>query len=93
MNQVLVVDDEAPMREALEAHFCRDGWDVTTAYGANDALAKFRRTPCSLVVTDMRMPDGDGLGVMRGLRGLAPASGRDFSHGIRDRSRRGAGHS
>ena len=47
MNQVLVVDDEAPMREALEAHFCRDGWEVTTAYGANDALAKFRRDAVS----------------------------------------------
>ena len=72
MNQVLVVDDEAPMRAALEAHFMRDGWEVTTAYGANDALAKFRREPCPLVVTDMRMPDGDGLRVMRGLRELAP---------------------
>lgn len=72
MNQVLVVDDEAPMRAALEAHFRRDGWEVKTAYGANDALAKFRDAPCPLVVTDMRMPDGDGLRVMRGLRELAP---------------------
>jgi DNA-binding NtrC family response regulator len=72
MNQVLVVDDEAPMRAALEAHFLRDGWGVKTAYGAGDALAKFRQAPCSLVVTDMRMPDGDGLGVLRGLRELEP---------------------
>jgi DNA-binding NtrC family response regulator len=60
------------MRAALEAHFMRDGWEVVTAYGANDALAKFRREPCPLVVTDMRMPDGDGLRVMRGLREMAP---------------------
>jgi len=72
MNRVLVVDDEAPMRSALEAHFRRDGWDVKTAYGAGDALAKFRQAPCPLVVTDMRMPDGDGLGVMRGIRQVAP---------------------
>jgi DNA-binding NtrC family response regulator len=78
MNQVLVVDDEAPMREALEAHFCRDGWEVTTAYGVNDALAKFRRAPCPLVVTDMRMPDGDGLGVLRRLREVAPQVGVIF---------------
>jgi DNA-binding NtrC family response regulator len=78
MNHVMVVDDEAPMRAALEAHFCRNGWDVTTAYGANDALAKFRQSPCPLVVTDMRMPDGDGLGVMRGLRELAPQVGVIF---------------
>jgi DNA-binding NtrC family response regulator len=78
MNHVLVVDDEAPMREALEAHFCRDGWNVTTAYGAKDAVAKFRRSPCSLVVTDMRMPDGDGLGVLRGIREVAPRAGVIF---------------
>jgi DNA-binding NtrC family response regulator len=77
-QQVLVVDDEAPMRAALEAHFVRDGWEVITAYGAHDALEKFRREPCSLVVTDMRMPDGDGLRVMRGLRELAPQVGVIF---------------
>ncbi|MGH9573434.1 MAG: sigma-54-dependent transcriptional regulator [Candidatus Acidiferrales bacterium] len=78
MNQVMVVDDEAPMRAALEAQFKRDGWDVTTAYGANDALAKFRQAPCPLVVTDMRMPDGDGLRVMRGLREVDPQVGVIF---------------
>jgi DNA-binding NtrC family response regulator len=77
-QQVLVVDDEAPMRAALEAHFVRDGWEVITAYGAHDALEKFRRVPCPLVVTDMRMPDGDGLRVMRGLRELAPQVGVIF---------------
>jgi DNA-binding NtrC family response regulator len=78
LNHVLVVDDEAPMRAALEAYFVRDGWEVTTAYGVNDAVTKFRQAPCSLVVTDMRMPDGDGLGVMRRLRETAPQVGVVF---------------
>ncbi|MGH9685708.1 MAG: sigma-54-dependent transcriptional regulator [Candidatus Acidiferrales bacterium] len=78
MSRVLVVDDEAPMRTALEAHFARDGWDVATAYGARDALEKFRRAPCPLVISDMRMPDGDGLGVMRGMREVAPRVGVVF---------------
>lgn len=78
MNQVMVVDDEAPMRAALEAQFKREGWEVMTAYGANDALAKFRQAPCPLVVTDMRMPDGDGIRVMRGLRELDPQVGVVF---------------
>jgi DNA-binding NtrC family response regulator len=69
---VLVVDDEAAMRTALEASFRRNGWNVTTASGAGEALAKFRTTPCPLVVTDVRMPDGDGLQVMQGIRELAP---------------------
>ncbi|HSZ20067.1 MAG TPA: sigma-54 dependent transcriptional regulator [Candidatus Acidoferrum sp.] len=69
---VLVVDDEAAMRTALEASFRRNGWNVATASGAGDALAKFRTTPCPLVVTDVRMPDGDGLQVMQGVREMAP---------------------
>jgi DNA-binding NtrC family response regulator len=72
MTQVLVVDDEAAMRTALEANFRRDGWAVTTASGAADAIAKFRGAPCPLVVTDMRMPDGDGLSVLQGVREIAP---------------------
>ncbi len=72
MNQVLVVDDEMAMRVALEANFRRQGWKVTTAGGTREALERFRLAPCPLVVTDMRMPDGDGLRVMRGVRALAP---------------------
>ena len=72
MNQVLVVDDEAAMRAALEANFRRQGWQVATAGGTAEALERFRLAPCPLVVTDMRMPDGDGLRVMQGVRALAP---------------------
>ncbi len=72
MFQVLVVDDEAAMRAALEANFRRQGWKVTTAGGTSEALERFRLAPCPLVVTDMRMPDGDGLRVMQGVRALAP---------------------
>jgi DNA-binding NtrC family response regulator len=71
-SAVLVVDDEAAMRTALEASFRRNGWSVTTASGAGEALAKFRGAPCPLVVTDVRMPDGDGLRVMQGVREMAP---------------------
>jgi DNA-binding NtrC family response regulator len=72
MVQVLVVDDETAMRAALEANFRRYGWQVATAGGTSEALERFRHAPCPLVVTDMRMPDGDGLRVMQGVRALAP---------------------
>lgn len=72
MKNVLIVDDEEAMRVALEANFRRRGWQVETATGVTDALAKFRTAPARLVVTDMRMPDGDGLQVMQGVRTCAP---------------------
>ncbi|MGA2073183.1 MAG: sigma-54 dependent transcriptional regulator [Terriglobia bacterium] len=72
MNRVLVVDDEPSMRAALEANFTRHGWEVTTASGTHEAMERFRTSPCPLVITDMRMPDGDGLGVMQHVRSVAP---------------------
>ena len=72
MNRVLVVDDEPAMRAALEANFTRHGWEVTTASGTPEAMERFRSSPCPLVITDMRMPDGDGLGVMQHVRSLSP---------------------
>jgi DNA-binding NtrC family response regulator len=72
MSRVLIVDDEAAMRAALEANFRRRGWRVETADGVTDALSKFRTAPSTLVVTDMRMADGDGLQVMQGVRTLMP---------------------
>lgn len=56
MNRVLVVDDDAGMRTALEARFLRRGWQVETAANALEALEKFRRGMHPLIVTDIRMP-------------------------------------
>ncbi len=71
-SHVLVVDDEPTMRLALQTNFQRHGWQVEAASGAEEALAKFRRNRAPLVVTDIRMPDGDGLTVLREVRTLAP---------------------
>jgi DNA-binding NtrC family response regulator len=71
-RQVLVVEDDAGMRAALEISFLRHGWRVETAAGATEAMSKFRRGQHPLIVTDIRMPDGDGFGVMRDARALAP---------------------
>lgn len=72
MNRVLVVDDDAGMRSALEVGFRRRGWTVESAAGTVEALAKFNRQPPALVVTDIRMPDGDGFSVMRAVQAAAP---------------------
>jgi DNA-binding NtrC family response regulator len=67
-RSVLVVDDEPGMRMALKANFERDGWRVETASGASEAAYKFGQTSFPLVVTDVCMPDGDGLELMRRVR-------------------------
>ncbi|MFZ3266978.1 MAG: sigma-54 dependent transcriptional regulator [Terriglobales bacterium] len=74
MNSVLVVDDEPGMRMALQASFQRVGWRVETASGSSEALRKFTASAFPLVVTDVRMPDGDGLNLMRQVRHSRPST-------------------
>jgi CheY-like chemotaxis protein len=65
MKRLLIVDDDAGMRAALEARFKRRGWLVDIAVNASDAIAKFREGLHSLVITDVRMPGRDGFELMR----------------------------
>ena len=67
-KSVLVVDDEPGMRMALKANFERDGWMVETAAGASEAVRKCGQNRFPLMVTDVCMPDGDGLELMRRVR-------------------------
>jgi DNA-binding NtrC family response regulator len=70
----MVVDDEPGIRTALRANFLRHGWRVETASGVRDAILKLEDREFDLVVTDIRMPDGTGLEVMRSARRAAPGA-------------------
>jgi DNA-binding NtrC family response regulator len=63
-SSVLVVDDEPGMRTALQANFQRHGWHVETATGVRDAARAVELKSFDLVVSDIRMRDGDGFEVM-----------------------------
>src|ERR1019366_5799416 len=67
-SSVLVVDDEPGIRTALRANFLRHGWWVETASSVRDAVSSLDGKEFDLVVTDIRMPDGTGLEVMRSAR-------------------------
>ncbi len=71
-TRVLVVDDDNGLRAALEVGFRRRGWQVQMAASMSSAVEQFRRAPAELVVTDMRMPQGDGLSVLQELRRISP---------------------
>ena len=64
-DPVLVVDDEADIRDLMEMTLMKMGLSVETAVGVTDAKAKLDDTDYSLVLTDMRMPDGSGLEVVQ----------------------------
>jgi len=65
---VLVVDDEATVRQALERALKLEGFAVSTAAGGHAALEEVAARPPSVVVLDVMMPDLDGVSVVRRMR-------------------------
>ncbi len=63
--RVLVVDDEADLRELLELTLVRMGLDVDLADGVGAARSLLSQRSYDLCLTDMRMADGDGLELVR----------------------------
>lgn len=72
---VMVVDDEPGIRTALRANFLRHGWTVETASGVREAIRNSEVRTFDLIVTDIRMPDGSGMDVMRAIRKSSPTTG------------------
>jgi DNA-binding NtrC family response regulator len=67
---ILVVDDERSIRMMLEAGLTLNGFRVTTARTGTEACEFARTTAFDAVVSDVCMPDGDGLAVVKELREL-----------------------
>jgi two-component system response regulator PilR (NtrC family) len=64
---LLVVDDEPDLRTLYELTLLREGYDMDTAGTVQDALLHLKDRTYSAVITDMRLPDGSGLDVLRFL--------------------------
>jgi CheY-like chemotaxis protein len=65
---VLVVEDDALTREALELIFTAHGAAVVTAATAEDALVSYERLVPSVIVSDIGLPHEDGFAFMRAIR-------------------------
>ena len=63
-NHVLIVDDEADIRELLVITLMRMGIEATTAQGCKEAITRLKERAYDLCLTDMRLPDGDGMSVL-----------------------------
>ncbi|MEO5696591.1 MAG: sigma-54 dependent transcriptional regulator [Burkholderiaceae bacterium] len=64
---LLVVDDEPDLRTLYELTLLREGYDIETAGSVQDAMAHLKDRTFSAVITDMRLPDGSGLDLLRWL--------------------------
>lgn len=71
---ILIADDERSIRLVLESGLMLNGFRVTCARTGHEALAAAREQSFDAVISDIYMPDGDGLELVRELRAMSPAT-------------------
>jgi two-component system NtrC family sensor kinase len=74
----LIVEDEAQVSDLIATLLEETGWRVDVATGGRRGLERLRAQRYDLVVSDMRMPDGDGEELYRGAMALDPTIARRF---------------
>ena len=72
MSRILLVDDDESFRPMLHETLERFGYEVVTAVNGREASDRYRERPADLVLTDLIMPDKEGLETIRDLRRLWP---------------------
>ncbi len=72
MEKILIVDDERSMRDVLSIMLKRTGYAVTVASDAEQAIAEVGREIFDLVITDLKMPKGSGIDVLKAVKATAP---------------------
>ena len=70
-KRIMTVDDSASVRQMVSFTLKDAGYDVVEASDGRDALAKVNGSPVHMVITDLNMPNLDGIGLIKELRAKA----------------------
>ena len=68
MALILIIDDEPQIRSMLKLMLERDGHEVAEAPDGIEGIRKYRQNPADLIITDLIMPNKDGIGVIIDLK-------------------------
>ncbi|MDY0164483.1 response regulator [Desulfobotulus sp.] len=71
-GRLLIVDDEPEIRDMLYRHFRLLGYEVSTAGNGLEALAVLREKRMDAVISDIQMPEMDGVSLLREIRRQYP---------------------
>jgi CheY-like chemotaxis protein len=70
--RILLVEDDARVREVFQQALAMAGYDVVAAADGEEALAAYAAVPADLIITDLMMPRKDGVETIRDLQGRHP---------------------
>ena len=73
MDRILLVEDKAELREMLQTALTRMGYEVSPAAGVGEALALLRQHRFAAALTDLKLPAGSGMDVLRAALEADPA--------------------
>lgn len=73
MTRILLIEDDSTLRWFLYHHLIKEGYAVLDAVHGADGLRQLRKNPVDLVITDMLMPEMDGVETIQQLRQSFPA--------------------
>jgi len=73
-THLLIVDDEVEIREMLQRHFTLADYAVMTASNGRNALDILEKNRVDIVITDLMMPEMDGITLLRKLRAESPTT-------------------
>ncbi len=71
-DRILVVDDDARILQFLQRCLAEEGYRVATASDGAEAISRMKEETFALILTDMKMPQMDGLALLREARRLTP---------------------
>jgi two-component system response regulator AtoC len=72
LSQILLIDDEAPNRDALSLLLSHAGYQVRTAETGEEALAILHDTPFEIVITDLFLPGVNGIDILKRVKEDSP---------------------
>ncbi len=75
MPRLLIVDDEQSYRQLLSLVFESEGHTIRTAVNGRDALEQLQSEPAEVIITDVKMPDMNGIELLRAAREFLPDIG------------------
>ena len=91
--RILVVDDEAGIRESLEVLLSLENYAVKTAANGEEGLRMLDQSNFDLVLLDLALPGQSGLELLPQIQGAPARSAGHHDHGLRHRRQRRRGHS